>query len=46
MTPNMTTGAWIYMFSVWAVILALNVFCIVRMFKKRTPNAPEDDNDH
>ena len=31
----MTTGSWVYMLLVWAVIIAVNVFCFVRIFRKR-----------
>ena len=31
----MTLFSWIYMLAVWAAIIALNVFCFVRIFTKR-----------
>jgi len=31
----MTTGSWIYMLLVWAVITAANVFCFVRIFRHK-----------
>jgi len=33
-----TLGAWIYMLSIWAAILALNVYCFAKVFAKK----PED----
>ena len=42
----MTTGAWIYMFTVWAAILALNIFCFARAFKQREQKPPQDNNGH
>ena len=31
----MTPGTWIYLIVVWAVIIALNVYCFVRIFAKK-----------
>ena len=31
----MKTASWVYMLLVWAVIIAVNVFCFVRIFRKR-----------
>ena len=31
----MTTGTWIYMLVVWAVIIALNIYCFARIFTKK-----------
>ena len=30
----MTPLSWLYMLSVWAIIIALNVFCFYNIFKK------------
>lgn len=37
----MTLGSWIYMLTVWAFILALNVFCFRRIFSKKRPPSDE-----
>ena len=34
----MTPVSWLYMALVWAAIIALNIFCFYRIFKKKTPN--------
>lgn len=31
----MTPGAWLYMILVWSVIIALNIFCFARIFRKK-----------
>jgi hypothetical protein len=31
----MTLGTWIYMLVVWAAIIALNIYCFVRIFAKK-----------
>lgn len=31
----MTLFSWIYMITVWAIILGLNVFCFYRVFRSR-----------
>jgi hypothetical protein len=31
----MTAGTWIYMLIVWAVIIALNIYCFARIFAKK-----------
>lgn len=30
----MTTGSWIYLVVVWGLIIALNLYCFSRMFRK------------
>ncbi len=32
---EMTLGSWIYMAIVWGLIIALNVFCFVRIFRHK-----------
>lgn len=32
--PRMTVGSWIYMLTAWGLILALNVYCFSRIFRK------------
>jgi hypothetical protein len=32
----MTAGSWAYMLLVWSVITAINVFCFVRIFRKKS----------
>jgi len=31
----MTPGSWLYLLAVWGVVIALNVFCIKKVFKKK-----------
>ncbi len=31
----MTPGSWIYMLTVWGLIIALNIFCFARIFGKK-----------
>ncbi len=31
----MTSGSWLYMATVWAIIIGAMVFCFRRMFRKR-----------
>lgn len=31
----MTPGAWILMATTWTIIIALNVFCFYRIFRKK-----------
>ena len=31
----MTTLSWIYMLSVWAIIISLNVYCFSRIYRKK-----------
>lgn len=41
----MTVGSWIYMLTVWAFILAVNVFCFKRIFsRKRAPGQELPEN--
>jgi hypothetical protein len=36
----MTPGAWLYMLAVWGVIIAVNIFCFVKIFKKNAQRPP------
>jgi hypothetical protein len=31
----MTPGSWIYMLTVWGLLIALNVYCFRKVFKKK-----------
>lgn len=31
----MSIGSWIYMLTVWALIIALNIFCFYNIFRKQ-----------
>lgn len=31
----MTTLSWIYMLSVWTIIISLNVYCFSRIYRKK-----------
>ncbi len=31
----MSIGSWIYMLTVWVLIIALNVFCFYNIFRKK-----------
>lgn len=31
----MTAGSWVYMITVWAIIIGLNVFCFARILRNQ-----------
>ena len=31
----MSIGSWIYMFTVWTLIITLNIFCFYNIFRKQ-----------
>lgn len=34
MENTMTIGGWIFMIASWALIIALNIFCLVKLFEE------------
>jgi heme/copper-type cytochrome/quinol oxidase subunit 2 len=43
----MTLGSWICLLVVWGIIIAVNLFCVIRVFRKREarPDRPQGHDD-
>ena len=41
----MTLGSWLYMLTVWGIIVALNVFCFSRIFAKKLAVSSEEERE-